>query len=154
MLTVLSEYYIFFLRWLCIDDGCSVNFPICLFSYRSPQFCDTVVRVFDRRGARNINFDDFIQTCVMLKTLTDKFRVKDSQQQGVINISYEDVRAFFVFLLNSCIWLEFHVDQQYQKVCSKDYVPYTMNWYKILGYDIASSVDRLLLKSLLQSNFF
>lgn len=56
----------------------------------SPQFCDTVVRVFDRRGARNINFDDFIQTCVMLKTLTDKFRVKDSQQQGVINISYED----------------------------------------------------------------
>ncbi|XP_062581058.1 programmed cell death protein 6-like isoform X1 [Saccostrea cucullata] len=56
----------------------------------SPQFCDTVVRVFDRRGARNINFDDFIQACVMLKTLTDKFRVKDTQQRGVINISYED----------------------------------------------------------------
>ncbi|XP_048761103.1 programmed cell death protein 6-like isoform X2 [Ostrea edulis] len=56
----------------------------------SPQFCDTVVRVFDRRGSRNINFDDFIQTCVMLKTLTDKFRVKDTQQRGVINISYED----------------------------------------------------------------
>ncbi|XP_005097355.1 programmed cell death protein 6 [Aplysia californica] len=62
------------------------------FGYRlSPQFSQTVVRVFDRRrGGRSINFDDFIQACVMLKSLTDKFRVKDSQQNGSINISYEE----------------------------------------------------------------
>ncbi|XP_046366699.1 programmed cell death protein 6-like [Haliotis rufescens] len=56
----------------------------------SPSFCDMVIRVFDRKGIRSINFDDFIQTCVMLKTLTDKFRVKDTQQQGIININYEE----------------------------------------------------------------
>ena len=58
---------------------------------RSPQFSQLVVQVFDRRGTRSINFDDFIQACVMLKTFTDKFRNKDTQQRGVINISYEDV---------------------------------------------------------------
>lgn len=56
----------------------------------SPQFCDVVIRVFDKRGARTINFDDFIQACVMLKTLTDKFRAKDHQQNGTIRISYEE----------------------------------------------------------------
>lgn len=56
----------------------------------SPQFSDSVIRVFDRRGMRTINFDDFIQACVMLKTLTDKFRTKDLQQRGVINIAYEE----------------------------------------------------------------
>ena len=29
----------------------------------------------------------------MLKTLTDKFRAKDTQQRGVVNISYEDVSS-------------------------------------------------------------
>ncbi|XP_060570454.1 programmed cell death protein 6-like isoform X2 [Ruditapes philippinarum] len=56
----------------------------------SPQFCDLVIRVFDRKGARNIQFDDFIQACVMLKTLTDKFRSKDHQQNGTVRISYEE----------------------------------------------------------------
>lgn len=69
-------------------------------SFRSPQFCDLVVRVFDRRGGRNINFDDFIQACVMLKTLTDKFRVKDVQQNGMIRITYEEV--------NTCTLYEAH----------------------------------------------
>ena len=59
--------------------------------FRTPQFSDSVIRSFDRRGMRTINFDDFIQACVMLKTLTDKFRVKDAQQRGVINIGYEEV---------------------------------------------------------------
>ena len=62
-----------------------------LLSSRSPQFCDMVVRTFDHQGARHIKFDAFIQACVMLKTLTDKFRAKDTQQRGMINISYEDV---------------------------------------------------------------
>ncbi|CAG5115148.1 unnamed protein product [Candidula unifasciata] len=62
------------------------------FGYQlSPQFSQLVVRVFDRnRGGYSINFDDFIQACVMLKTLTDKFRVKDVSQNGQIRISYEE----------------------------------------------------------------
>ncbi|KAK3766639.1 hypothetical protein RRG08_042418 [Elysia crispata] len=62
------------------------------FGYRlSPQFSQLVVRVFDRkRGGVSIEFDDFIQACVMLKTLTDKFRVKDTNQSGNIRIAYEE----------------------------------------------------------------
>ena len=61
-------------------------------SIRSPQFSQTVIRTFDRkRGGQRINFDDFIQACVMLKSLTDKFRGYDTRQQGMINISYEQV---------------------------------------------------------------
>nr|XP_022318696.1 programmed cell death protein 6-like isoform X2 [Crassostrea virginica] len=72
-------------------DARELNTAFQTFGYNlSPQFCDTVIRTFDRRGSRNINFDDFIQACVMLKTLTDKFRAKDTQQRGVVNISYED----------------------------------------------------------------
>ena len=65
---------------------------MCVILFRSPQFCDLVVRTFDRHARRNINFDDFIQACVMLKTLTDKFRAKDLQQNGTIRISYEEVK--------------------------------------------------------------
>ncbi|XP_069124542.1 programmed cell death protein 6-like [Argopecten irradians] len=72
-------------------DERELNTAFQTFGYRlSPQFCSIVIRTFDKRGMRTINFDDFIQACVMLKTLTDKFRVKDTQQRGVINISYED----------------------------------------------------------------
>lgn len=66
----------------------------------SPQFCNTVIRVFDKRGSRTINFDDFIQACVMLKTLTDKFRVKDTQQNGVIRINYEE---FLLMVLDNTL---------------------------------------------------
>lgn len=41
-----------------------------------------------------MKFDDFIQCCVMLKSLTAQFRQKDTQQQGVVNINYEDVSNF------------------------------------------------------------
>lgn len=58
---------------------------------RSPQFCALCVRVFDRNNVRTVKFDDFIQCCVMLKTLTDAFRKHDTQQRGVININYEQV---------------------------------------------------------------
>ena len=60
------------------------------FGYRlSPEFCAMCVRVFDRASANTMKLDDFIQCCVMLKTLTDSFRKFDTNQSGVINISYQ-----------------------------------------------------------------
>lgn len=56
----------------------------------SQNFCNTVIRVFDKQHRNVMNFDDFIQCCVMLKSLTDSFRQKDAQQSGIVNISYED----------------------------------------------------------------
>ena len=38
-----------------------------------------------------MNFDDFIQCCVMIRMLTDAFRKKDAQQRGMIQIHYEEV---------------------------------------------------------------
>lgn len=39
-----------------------------------------------------VNFDDFIQLCVVLQTLTASFRAKDTDRDGYINI-----RKFFLF---------------------------------------------------------
>jgi hypothetical protein len=59
--------------------------------YRSMEFCHLCVRQFDRSNVNTMKLDDFIQCCVMLKSLTDAFRKRDSQQTGVITISYEQV---------------------------------------------------------------
>jgi len=60
------------------------------FGYRlSPQFCNLCVRVFDKSSVNTMKFDDFIQCCVMLRTLTDSFRKFDTQQRGTINVNYE-----------------------------------------------------------------
>lgn len=60
------------------------------FGYRlSDQFYDLLMRKFDRDTKGSVNFDDFIQLCVQLQTLTSAFRVHDQDQDGWISISYE-----------------------------------------------------------------
>jgi len=61
------------------------------FGYRlAPQFSDMLIRKFDRAQRGAIEFDSFIQACVMLKCLTDSFRMKDTQQTGVITLQYQE----------------------------------------------------------------
>lgn len=60
-------------------------------SFRSPNFSNLCVRKFDRLNLHTMKFDDFIQCCVMLKSLTDAFRKHDHQQTGTVTISYEQV---------------------------------------------------------------
>lgn len=45
---------------------------------------------FDSLGRRSLKLDSFIQCCVMLRALTDAFRVRDTSQNGSITINYED----------------------------------------------------------------
>jgi len=60
------------------------------FGYRlSEQFYDLLMRKFDRSGRGVVNFDDFIQCCVVLHTLTASFRQHDTDMDGIIQISYE-----------------------------------------------------------------
>ncbi|KAF2904346.1 hypothetical protein ILUMI_01830 [Ignelater luminosus] len=60
------------------------------FGYRlSDPLVTTLVRKFDRHGFGTILFDDFIQCCVVLHTLTAAFRQYDTDQDGVITIHYE-----------------------------------------------------------------
>lgn len=60
------------------------------FGYRlSDNFYNLLIRKFDRSGRGVINFDDFIQCCVVLHTLTASFRQQDTDADGVIQINYE-----------------------------------------------------------------
>ena len=61
-------------------------------SLRSRDFCQLCTRVFDRKDVNSMKFDDFIQCCVMLRSLTETFQRVDTDRDGVINISYEQVR--------------------------------------------------------------
>lgn len=61
------------------------------FGYRLSQtFAQTIIKRFDRCGTGSIQFDDFIQSCVMLHCLTNAFRMKDVQQTGHIALRYEE----------------------------------------------------------------
>jgi len=60
------------------------------FGYRlSDGIIDTLMRKYDRAGKGTIYFDDFIQCCVVLYTLTSSFRQYDIDLDGVITIHYE-----------------------------------------------------------------
>nr|XP_002129620.1 programmed cell death protein 6-like [Ciona intestinalis] len=60
------------------------------FGYRlSDNFFTILLRKFDRQNRGTIAFDDFIQCCVVLQTLTSSFRRYDTNQNGWINVSYE-----------------------------------------------------------------
>lgn len=61
------------------------------FGYRlSDGFYTLLVQKFDRDGTQTIKFDDFIQCCVLLQTLTAAFKYHDTDMDGWIRISYED----------------------------------------------------------------
>lgn len=60
------------------------------FGYRlSEQFYDILIRKFDRQRRGEVAFDDFIQCCIVLQRLTDAFRRHDTDQDGWIQVSYE-----------------------------------------------------------------
>ncbi|XP_060563420.1 peflin-like [Ruditapes philippinarum] len=56
----------------------------------SPQFMQMCVCKFDIQGRRSMKLDDFIQCCVMIKSLTDMFVARDPQRTGRITVTYED----------------------------------------------------------------
>jgi len=61
------------------------------FGYRlTDAFVDLLVQKFNRDGTMTIKFDDFIQCCVLLQTLTAAFRFHDTDLDGWIRISYEE----------------------------------------------------------------
>nr|XP_020661899.1 programmed cell death protein 6 [Pogona vitticeps] len=55
----------------------------------SDQFYDLLIQKFDRQRRGQVAFDDFIQCCVVLQKWTDIFRRYDTDQDGWIQVSYE-----------------------------------------------------------------
>ncbi|ESP03403.1 hypothetical protein LOTGIDRAFT_199248 [Lottia gigantea] len=63
----------------------------------SPQFAQMVTYKFDIQARRALTLDMFIQSCVMLKGLTDSFKQRDPQMRGQITLGYEDFMTMAVF---------------------------------------------------------
>ncbi|KAK2159936.1 hypothetical protein LSH36_143g04042 [Paralvinella palmiformis] len=57
----------------------------------SPQFSQLIVRRYDLNTRSRLSLDNFIQSCVLLKSLTDVFRQKDVQMTGQVQIGYEEL---------------------------------------------------------------
>ncbi|KAI9307919.1 hypothetical protein BJ944DRAFT_261180 [Cunninghamella echinulata] len=62
----------------------------------SDRFVQNLIQKFDRYGTNlktkgngNVSFDNFVQACVTVKTLTDSFKAFDTDKNGWININYE-----------------------------------------------------------------
>lgn len=82
-------------------DKAELQQALTTFGYRlSDQFYTLIVRKYDREGKQVILFDDFIQICVTLQSLTSAFRTHDTDLDGVITISYEQ---FLTLVFEVCI---------------------------------------------------
>jgi len=55
----------------------------------TPQFIDMLATKFGEKGA-GLPVDGFINACILIQKFTEGFRQRDTQQQGVITIPYED----------------------------------------------------------------
>ncbi|PRD24701.1 UNVERIFIED_CONTAM: Pdcd6 [Trichonephila clavipes] len=79
--------------WKYITDwlNCFRSFDTDRSGYRlSDNFYGILVQKFDRDGTNTIKFDDFIQCCVLLQSLTAAFKYHDTDLDGWIRISYEE----------------------------------------------------------------
>lgn len=56
----------------------------------SQQFIQFLIAANDPQNRREISVDQFIVLCVKIQRLTDAFRQRDTQQQGMITIGFED----------------------------------------------------------------
>ncbi|KAJ1721399.1 hypothetical protein LPJ53_004061 [Coemansia erecta] len=60
------------------------------FGFRvSNRVVDSLVRKYDVKGRGAITFDNFINACVTIRSLTDSFRRLDTDQDGWANINYD-----------------------------------------------------------------
>ncbi|XP_065184361.1 peflin-like [Sycon ciliatum] len=73
-----------------IDQGELIN-AFSQMGYRlGPEFAKLACLRYSRESPQSIKLDDFIQCCVQLKVLTDVFRQRDTNTNGVITIDYEN----------------------------------------------------------------
>lgn len=56
----------------------------------SQQFIQFLLSINDPQNRKEISVDQFIILCVKVQRFTDVFRQRDTQQQGVITIGFED----------------------------------------------------------------
>ncbi|CAG8539144.1 18198_t:CDS:2 [Gigaspora margarita] len=80
-----------------VDGSGTINFQelktaFKTFGYNlSDNFINLLLKQYDKYGRGDITFDNFVQLCVTIKTFTDAFRSYDTDNDGWILISYEQV---------------------------------------------------------------
>ncbi|TKR93324.1 hypothetical protein L596_007802 [Steinernema carpocapsae] len=112
-----------------IDHG-ELSQALNQFGYRlSPVFVNLLVQKFDRTKSNSVMFDDFIQLCVVLQTLTAAFRDKDSDRDGIISVGYEE---FLTMVFSTKI---FQFNDVYVRIPES-----TLNASDVLGIQQASII--------------
>ncbi|CAD7014686.1 peflin [Ceratitis capitata] len=56
----------------------------------TPEFINFLVKKSDPREHKEVSVDQFIVLCVQIQRFTEAFRQRDSQQNGIITIGFED----------------------------------------------------------------
>ncbi|KAG8443175.1 hypothetical protein GDO86_011833 [Hymenochirus boettgeri] len=70
-------------------EGPELQAALGTMGYRlSPQALNNISKRFSCQG--KISFDDYVACCVKLRALTDMFRRRDINQQGMVNFQYDD----------------------------------------------------------------
>ena len=60
------------------------------FGYRlSPGFVHMLYTTYDKSGEGRMSFDLFVQSCIILKRMTDVFKKYDEDRDGYITLSFE-----------------------------------------------------------------
>lgn len=61
------------------------------FGYRlSPTFVNLLYCTYDKSGGNKMSFDLFVQSCIILKRMTDVFKRYDDDRDGYITLSFEE----------------------------------------------------------------
>ena len=59
-------------------------------------------RTYDKSGANNMSFDLFVQSCIILKRMTDVFKKYDDDRDGYITLSFEEfLTGMFDYVVSS-----------------------------------------------------
>ena len=61
------------------------------FGYRlSSAFVNLLYTTYDKSGEDRMSFDLFVQSCIVLKRMTDVFKRYDDDRDGYITLSFEE----------------------------------------------------------------
>ena len=61
------------------------------FGYRlSSNFVQLLYTTYDKSGEGQMSFDLFVQSCIILKRMTDVFKRYDEDRDGYITLSFEE----------------------------------------------------------------
>ena len=78
------------------DGSGSISFDeftnaLVAFGYRlSPSFVELMYSTYDKSGQGKMSFDLFVQSCIILKRMTDVFKKYDEDRDGYITLSFEE----------------------------------------------------------------